>query len=70
VERSNGAGDTDFCERTAMTHVLARPLHPLDPAEHAPSCNRPGWQLDTSPGRFGMVVARCTLCGAMEWRTR
>ncbi|WP_454050942.1 hypothetical protein [Cellulomonas sp. Marseille-Q8402] len=49
---------------------IARPLHPLDPAEHAPSCNRPGWRLDTSPVRFGVVVARCTLCGAMEWRAR
>jgi|GEM_PF-2587351 len=62
------AGDTDW--RTTMTPILAarRPLHPLDPAEHAPSCTRPGWHLDTSPVRFGMVVARCTLCGAVEWR--
>lgn len=54
---------------TAST-ALRRPLHPLDPAEHAPSCTRPGWQLDTSPVRYGMVVARCTLCGAVEWRER
>ncbi|WP_282948492.1 hypothetical protein [Cellulomonas endometrii] len=38
--------------------------------EHAPSCHRPGWHLDTSPRRFGVVVARCTCCGAVEWRAR
>lgn len=50
--------------------AVRRPLHPLDPAEHAPSCSRPGWDLDTSPLRFGVVVARCTRCGAVEWRAR
>jgi len=64
------AGDTDW--RTTMTPspAVRRPLHPLDPAEHAPSCSRPGWDLDTSPLRFGVVVARCTRCGAVEWRAR
>jgi exosome complex RNA-binding protein Csl4 len=36
--------------------------------EHAPTCERPGWHIDTSPRRFGVVVARCTSCGAVEWR--
>lgn len=38
--------------------------------EHAPTCPRPGWRIDTSPRRFGVVVARCTSCGTVEWRRR
>jgi exosome complex RNA-binding protein Csl4 len=55
-----------------MTLTLAARPTPLTRAvvEHARSCDRPGWRLDTSPSRFGLVVARCTRCGTQEWRAR
>lgn len=54
-----------------MTMIATAPVRlSRGGVEHAPTCERPGWRIDTSPRRFGLVAARCTRCGAMEWRAR
>ena len=35
---------------------------------HRPGCTRPGWTVEPARSIAGVVIARCTGCGAVELR--
>ncbi|WP_155855311.1 hypothetical protein [Actinotalea ferrariae] len=35
---------------------------------HRPRCTRPGWTAEPSRSVYGLLIARCDDCGAVELR--
>jgi len=42
--------------------------HPTTTVLHRPGCTRPGWTVEPARSIAGVVIARCTGCGAVELR--